>query len=380
MSGLSPQGFEPGDPGLFLHDIDLGSGQGGFVRADRATLSAEPFLDHRWRGAEQVDVVRTLAELPATGPEPPRLSFIWHTSFCASTLLSACLDSPGRCLTLKEPRILVILADLKRSGQLGRADGLAKSVFSLLGRRFDPDERILVKPSNGANGLLPEAAALTRGRMLLLYSDCETFVLSMARQGAAGFAYVRDLFRSLLADGHPVSRWPAAELLRLTDLQLAALVWRMQMDVLEAASARLGDRARSLDCRLFLEDPGLTLRRVDDFLELDLGAERLDAVITGPLLTRDAKRPGQAFDAQARAEAQAKLRAQLGPDLPLVLRSMEAVFQRPPRLAPPLAPPPRSAAAPTATASRSPAPEKESPDDAGSPVPAAIDGWTSAAI
>lgn len=336
MSGLPPKGSDLRDPGLFLHDIDLGSGQGRFVRSDRATLSAEPFLDHRWRAADQADTVLPLTGLQVAMPGPPRLDFIWHTSLCASTLLSTCLDSPGRCLALKEPRSLVILADLKRSGQLARNPDLAKSVFASLARRFEPDEHILVKPSNGANTLMIEAAAHTRGRAILLYSDCESFILSVARKGGAGFAYVRELFTTLAADGHPITRWSPADLLRLTDLQLAAVVWRMQMDMLEVASGRLGERARSLDCRVFLEDPGWVLPRIDDFLGLGVGRERLDAVVNGPLLERDAKQPGQGFDARRRADEQARLRAQFGADLDAVLRSTEALFPRPPKLAPPL--------------------------------------------
>ncbi len=283
-----------------------------------------------------------LSKLQAIGAEAPRLNFIWHTSFCASTLLSACLDSPGRCLALKEPRVLVILAYLKRSGQLARFPDLARSMFSLLGRRFDADEQILIKPSNGANTLVVEAAALTQGRMLLLYSDCESFVLSMAKQGNAGFAYVRDLFASLAPEGHPLARWPAADLLRLTDLELAALVWRMQMDFMQAASARLGDRARSLDCRLFLKDPASVLPRINDFLGLGIRPEQLDRMAAGPLFSRDAKRPGQAFDARSRADDLSRLRADLGGDLAAAVRTMEAVFPDPLSLANPLIPPSRA--------------------------------------
>ena len=336
MLGLSQDGIDPRDPRLFLHDIDLSTGRAGFVRTGRAADRSAPFLDDRWRAPDRADATVSLAQLPAAGDPWPRINFIWHTSFCASTLLATCLDTPGRCVALKEPRVLVLLAAMKRSGRHDR--GLARAVFGLLGRRFDPDEQILIKPSNGANALIAEAADLTQGRMLLLYSDCESFVLSMARQGRAGFAYVRDLFRSLAADGHhPAARWPAAELLRLTDLELAALVWHMQMDAMEAASARLGDRARSLDCRALLEDPATVLPLVDDFFGLGLGRELLGEVAAGPLFRRDAKRPGQAFDSRARDQERAQLRAYLSADLPGVLKSMEEAFPRPPRLASPLA-------------------------------------------
>ena len=65
MLGLSRDGIDPRDPGLFLHDIDLSSGRAGFLRTGRADLSAEPFLDHRWRAPDRVDATLSLAQLPA---------------------------------------------------------------------------------------------------------------------------------------------------------------------------------------------------------------------------------------------------------------------------------------------------------------------------
>jgi hypothetical protein len=337
MSGLRQEGIDPRDPGLFPLNIDLGVGRAGFVRTDRAALSAEPFLDYRWRAPETVDVTLPLSGLSeraesAAGRGPPRLNFIWHTSFCASTLLSACLDRPGRSLSLREPCVLVMLANLKRSGRLGPPEGLARTVFGLLARRFEPDEQILVKPSNAANNLIAEAAALTQGRMLLLHSDCESFVLAMASRGRLAFRSVREQFWYLAADGHPAARWSPPDLLGLTDLEFAALVWRMQMDELEAVSARLGDRARSLDCRLLLDDPGSVLPWIDDFLGLGLGREHIDQVVAGPLFTSHAKTPGRSFDAQGRDDERARLRERLGADLPDALRSIDQAFPRPPNL------------------------------------------------
>lgn len=336
MSGQTPYGLDLGDPEWFLHDLDPASGRAGFVRTDRAGLSAQPFLDHRWRAAADSDAAMPLADLPPQGSAPPRLNFIWHTSYCASTLLAACLDCAGVNLSLKEPRALTILAALQQTTPAARFEPLARSVFGLMARRFEPDEQILIKPSNGANTLMPAAAALTQGRMLLLYSDCESFVLSMARQGQAGFAFVRESFAILAALGHPAGRWPSQDLLKLTDLEMAALVWRMRMDAFETASHHLGERAYALNSQDFLRDPRLVLLRLDEVFGLGLGAERIDAVVGGPLFARDAKRPGEAFDARARSSQKDQLRKRLGADLPAVLQSMDEVFRRPPRLGNPL--------------------------------------------
>ncbi len=177
--------------------------------------------------------------------------------------------------------------------------------------------------------------------MLLLHSDCESFVLSIAARGEAGFAYVREAYVNRAADGHPAGRWPAEQVLKLTDLKMAALVWRMQMDVLEAASARLGERARSLDSRRFLEDPRPVLRALEGFLGLGLGADRIDEVVDGPLFGRDAKQPDRRFDAGEAAESRRRLRARLGRDLDEVLASVEQAFPRAPQLAAPLMTPSR---------------------------------------
>jgi hypothetical protein len=173
--------------------------------------------------------------------------------------------------------------------------------------------------------------------MLLLYSDCESFLVSMARKGSGGFGYVRELFMTLAADGHPAGRWPAHQLFKLTDLQMAALVWRMQMDGLEAASETLGDRARSLDCRRFLDDPGPVLGALDEFLGLGIERESIEQALAGPLFMRDAKHPGESFDPEARAEEGRRLRARLGPDIDAVLAGAAQAFPHPPKLAPPLA-------------------------------------------
>jgi hypothetical protein len=336
LSALAGASVDWGDPGWFLDWLDASSGCASFVRTSREALSAQPFLDDRWRRPAAPLITAPLAQLPQP-LRPPRLGFIWHTSLCASTLLASRLDAPGQRLALKEPRALMDLAELKRRGGGRLADpGLARAVFGLYARRFEPHESVLVKPSNGANALIPEAAALTEGPMLLLHGDCESFLISAARDGQGGFGYVRELFMTLAADGHPAGRWPPNRLFKLTDLQLAALVWRMQMDVLEAASHLLGPRARSLDFRRFLQTPGPVLEAVDELFGLDVGRARIAEVLAGPAFARNAKAPGQPFDPETRAAEGRRVREQLGEDLPAVLHWIARLYPAPPKLAPPL--------------------------------------------
>ena len=274
---------------------------------------AEAFLDQKWdRSALQHTAVR-FEDLPRP-TAPPRLNFIWHTSFCCSTLIAASLDGLGKSLSLKEPKVLVDLADARRRGDLARTPDLPLAVFALLARRFGAGEQVLVKPSNGANALIGEAAAVTEGRMLLLHSDCRAFLVSVAKNGEPVRAYVRGLFMALLADRPDAVRWPAGDLMRLTDLQLAAVAWQMQMMALRRAAESLGDRARSLNSARFLAEPKAALEALDDFFGLGVGKTVIGRTVTGPDFRRDPKsRAG--FDAGRRAEAAAAAESALGEDL-----------------------------------------------------------------
>jgi hypothetical protein len=286
------------DPYWFLDHLDLETGQARFVRADRATLSAQPFLDPRWDRSRRGSAAMPGADLDRTETAPVPLHFIWHTSFCCSTVIAALLDQPGRCLALKEPRALVDLADLKRRQQGLKRPGLTSALFGLYARRFEPDEQILIKPSNFANNLIVEAATLSDGRMLMVYSSCRSFLISILKAGEARRGYVRQLFISLAADGHPQAQWPLTTLLGLSDLHMAAIVWHMQMATIQSAMTMLGQRAASLDGDAFLHRPREALEALDGFFDLKLGSDELDRRASAPSLGRDVKTgaPGAGLD------------------------------------------------------------------------------------
>ena len=308
------------DPAWFLDHLDIGSGQARFVKAGRDRLRGEAFLDPRWDRAGLPSAHLAGSALDAAASERPRLNFVWHTSFCCSTVLAALLDRPGLNLSLKEPRALVDLADLKRRQQGLKRPGLARAVFGLYARRFSPTEQILIKPSNFANNLILDAAHMTDGRMLMLYSSCRSFLISILKAGEARRGYVRELFVSLAADGHPQADWPMPTLLRLSDLHMAALVWRMQMTAMQTAMASLGDRAASLDGDVFLERPHAALAALDSFFGLGLGAEAVEALATGPTLSRHVKTGAEgAGRAQRMAEAEA-MEARFGAHLDTLQR------------------------------------------------------------
>ncbi len=309
------------DARWFPFDFDPRAGAVNFVETDWSVLSAQPFLDTRW----DVRTVRrdrvTLTELngnPALGESAPSLNFIWHTGFCCSTLLARAITAREHNLSLCEPKILADLADVKRAGMflLDRALAeLPRTALRLLARSAG-NTLTTIKPAPAANYLLPEAARLSTGKMLFLFSDCRSFVISIARLGDDGWRYVRHMFATLLRSGYLGAEWAGPRLWDLSDLEVAAFVWHLQIDEFLRDWHLLGDdRARSLDCDALLAAPEETLARLNEFFGLGLTREDIPAIVAGPLFHRKAKGGHAPFNATQRQAEYDAVANSLGAEL-----------------------------------------------------------------
>jgi hypothetical protein len=308
------------DARWFPVGFDARSGEISFVATDRRSVAEQAFLDGRWNRdglARRRESVKAL--LGKASQLRPRMNFIWHTGFCCSTLLAKALDHPARNLSLCEPQILVEIADAKRAGAFAHNPSAARIpqvVFQFLGRSFSPGAGVTVKPAPAANHLLPEAALHTAGKMLFLYSDCRSFLISIAKMSEDGRKYARRMFLAILADGNPQAQWPAGQLLKFSDLEIAALVWHMQIaqfrrDWPDVAASR----AMSLDCDALLVSPLDTVSKVGAFFELELDGEHLADVVGGPLFRRNAKNPAEPYDADRRRKDHEAVGRQIGPEI-----------------------------------------------------------------
>lgn len=308
----------------FAENFDLARKSLSFVRADREVLAAQPFLDYRWKTdrlpRREMPLDAVLAELPQSAPSP-NLNFIWHTSFCCSTLIAKALDLQGHNLSLCEPQILVPVADLKRGGMFTGnrlSPRLPEIVFRLLAR--SPGGKVLAKPSNFANVLIADAARTTRGKALFLYSDLESFLISVAKSGIPLLKYARRLFSNIAGDSGEPLPWKPHEIFQMSDLEIAALVWHLQIGEFRRSWPMFEPgRAVTLNCDTFLADPAAVIARLDAFFDLGLGAAHIESALAGPLLRNHAKSPGEPYDARRRAEEKATARRRLGADLERVI-------------------------------------------------------------
>lgn len=325
QSADAPMGELVRDHHWFPEDFHAPRQMLSFVFAEREALAREPFLDHRWNqgGVERWQVPLGDLDLQMPIGVLPAIDFLWHTSFCCSTLLARALDRPGKCLALSEPLVLVSIADAKRAGLIEQGwhlSRLPEIVFRLLARPEAPGARVLVKPSNFANVLVTDAARLTAGKSLFLYSDLESFLVSVLKSGLPLRKYVRRLFSNLIGPVRDQLPWPQAEIFQMSDMEIAALAWHLQILEFRNAWRLLGPgRAASLDCAVLLSRPAEVLRKMIAFYRLPVGETHVSDVLAAGAFGRHAKVPAEPFDAQRRAEQSAQIMRQYGDDIARVV-------------------------------------------------------------
>lgn len=231
------------EPINFLHGIDLEADHAVFFETNRRLLSEAAFIDGRSDIAAGPPEFARLSELMRIAPrEPTPERFIFHLSFCGSTLLSRLIDTPGQSLVLKEPNCLVDLAtwqSLKRRAggtaeRLGPALQLARYA---LRRPFELGEAVTVKPSSWANNLIDDLVADGGGVLPLFVTidrphflravfrggtDRLTFTAQLAWHMASGIPEGDDLLAAAAAAGSDPLAKAANLALVAHHLQLAA--------------------------------------------------------------------------------------------------------------------------------------------------------------
>ena len=317
------------DPAWFPENLDTGRDVIRFARVTADGLRSTPFLDQRMapivsdrRDVRLSDAMTAWRANKARKTHIP--AFIFHSAFCCSTLLARALDLPGTCLSLKEPDILMGLSNairvdenLKRNPDA--QNQLVDFVFELLGRRFATGERVLLKPTNSANNLLGHALRLN-APTLTLYGDLRSFLVSVIKKGEPGRGFVRLQYNIFSLDPGALGAIPQRQAMGFTDLQVAALIWRHQLESFTAhlAQARAGNPA-SLDFRKLLGDPAATLLAVSKHLKFRHGREALSATANGPVFKQNSKDAQEEYDSARRDQEEAALEARHGETLDLIV-------------------------------------------------------------
>ncbi|MEM1037173.1 MAG: hypothetical protein AAGI14_10480 [Pseudomonadota bacterium] len=299
------------DPHWFPVHFDLQQDTLTFLQTTRDSLSKGAFLDHRfYQQTDRFHKVR-LSHALNCPLERHDMSWIFHTAFCASTLMARALDVHGKTLALKEPDILMQLANTlrmaKREGRsLDAIKPVCDCIFSLLSRRFSDQERVLIKPTNPANFLM--TFVLGRGDpALFMTSPLKVFLTSILRKGEEGAAFIRSLYNIFALDGTGLSKISERDALRFTDMQITAMIWQHQHEDMTDVAKMYPDQVRAIDGLSFPLDPTRHMKAASDFLKLGLGDEDIAQNANGTVFEQNAKFSDQSFDTATRDAENARL-------------------------------------------------------------------------
>jgi len=295
------------DPEWLPHAYDADGQALTFVHVPRDARSELTFLfDEHFAGKftkmsfPGASVEAALAaELDSAAQAP--IHFIFHTSFSGSSLLARALEIPGAATSMREPAIFTNLANrvIQRDAQAG-ANRL-ELVLRLLERPFAPNEAVIVKQSSFANRLVdPVLRARNSSRTVLLYSDLETYLISLLKRGLKGRIWGRKLFTNLTGWSTLKFDLGPDETLELTDMQVASLAWLMQIHQFNALAKAFGPRVMLLESNEMFAAPAVTLHRVMTFFELGLSQQDAADIAAGPIFAKHSKFSDRDYDVEER--------------------------------------------------------------------------------
>ena len=245
-------------PEWLAHRYDESGDHFHFRHVARTAHAAVPFLSDQHLGpADPVVVAR--GEVAAALAEAPRrpLHFLFHSAYCASTMLVRLFDQPGRAMGLSEPQLLNDMAGWRRRGAaVPDHAAVMKLTLDLLARPWPGDAATIVKPSNVTAALAPAMLALhPEAHALLLYAPLKDFLLSVARKGLWCRLWCRELLEGYWQDGFVQLGFEPRDLFRQSDLQVAAVGWLAQQAAFARLAERFGPRVATLDSVTLTRDP-----------------------------------------------------------------------------------------------------------------------------
>lgn len=316
------------DPEWLAHRYDEGQDAFQYRLVPRARHAEVGFATDDYLGKEDNPVViRREDAAKLLGKQAP-IHFIFHSAFCASTMLVRALDVSGSAMGISEPVILNDMTGWRRRGADVQRHGMVMNdVLGQLSRAWGKGEAVVVKPSNIFNGLAMGALALRpQSKALLLYAPIDEFLLSVARKGMWCRLWARELLEGLLVEGMVDLGFEPRDYLRQTDLQAAAVGWLAQHMQFHRIARQFGqDRIATLDSESLTRDPAGSIARVA--AHFGLRDHDADAYSGHPAIARNSK-SGAAFEHGERQMDQARARETFGDEIEKVAEWIRVVGEQ----------------------------------------------------
>lgn len=318
------------DAGLLPHMADLASDRVLVALLGEADYRNASFLDQRLLtdriGREWME----WDALPDLGPAAARPDFIFHIGHVGSTLVSRLLAEVGDVLPLREPMLLRTLAqvaeridkpesvwspDLYRQ-RLGQVTGW-------LGRSFRPGQAAMVKASSVITAI---AGDLTDagGRALFLYVPLPRYIETIVA-GEASLAETLSQAPARMARLAVLVPDFAEQLWQLPPVTRVAMSWLCEMATAARTLPLADPRHLWVDFEAMLADPAAALTAQARHFGLAPDAERIEAVLAGPIMRQYSKAPEHGYSAGLRRQLQAQAAADHRPAIAEAIAWVEAL-------------------------------------------------------
>lgn len=290
------------DARWFPVDLDVRRGLVHMLDVDEIAMESAAFIDTRlqidWAAARQVSI-NEISNLPM-----PMISaaWLWHTSFCGSTLLARMLHLTPYAFSLREPLVLRRLSDARATGiDIG---SYLRPIIAALGRPWHDGGRVVIKPTHAALNIGCELITQDRNsRAVILCSSLEDFIVSHLKKTPQTLRSIPILTDRALNAAVDFRGRLGGDALNPPDLLChSALQWAVQRElVAELMSVGGGDRIRVIDFDLLLRRPVDAAIAASEWLGLHI--PRKDLSMHAQRLSHEhAKVPTRPYDGQARQD------------------------------------------------------------------------------
>ena len=297
---------DAGDATWFPFDVDLAGDRMQWLRCDEALIQASVFLDPRMPAEGRPQALTPLAPVASLPRAARAPAWLWHTSFCGSTLLARLLHLTPYSVALREPLVLRRLSDEADAGR--DVSPWLRPIIDLLARPWHPDGRVVVKPTHAAlNIARPAMAACPEARAIVLTSGLEDFIVSHLKKTPETLANVPVLAARALRAGTLAARLPEGALEPPSVLAAAALQWAVQRDLVAALQEQGGERVRVLDWARISPDMEAAAVEAAAFLQLPLPEDALRTQARR-LAASHSKASSRPYDARVRDQEHLLLR------------------------------------------------------------------------
>ena len=316
------------DPEWLAHRYDERHDAFQYRNISRARHAAVPFATDDCLGKEVNPVVIRREEAAGLLGDQAPIHFIFHSAFCASTMLVRALDVSDSAMGISEPVMLNDMAGWRKRGADVRKHAMVMNdLLGQLSRPWGEGEAVVIKPSNVFNGLAMGALPLRpASKAVLLYAPIDEFLLSVARKGMWCRLWARELLESLLLDGLVDLGFEPRDYLRQTDLQVAGVGWLAQHQLFHRIANHYGPaRIATLDSESLTRDPAEVTARVAGHFGLRASASQNYAEHTAIL--RNSK-SGAAFERGERQMDQAHARETFGDEIGKVAEWIRVIAER----------------------------------------------------